>query len=297
MNVVGAKAVDFLLEATEIILVNTYIMLPSSVPSTEFETNGADFTAQDMMKYIAHPRVIGLGEVMCFNDVINGKDHILQKISIMEGKTCDGHAPNVRGKELQAYAGAGVDTEHECVDFEEALEKARADIVVLDSLEDVKVRAVYKDGRIVDDGMLQGYKGHEIDESILNTVRFDELTVEKIRVDSVAHDSHNIIAAGDNDEDIVAAVNHIRTMRGGYVIVSKGEVLGELPLRVAGLISTLPGEKVQKIAKDMIAIARKMGVSEGIDPFITLSFLALPVIPHIRLTDKGLFDVDAFQII
>ena len=114
---------------------------------------------------------------------------------------------------------------------------------------------------------------------------------------TVAHDSHNLTAAGDNDRDILLAAKRAAEIGGGYVLVKNGTVLGELPLPVAGLISLKPGDEVVCTAQKMIAAAHAMGVSSGIDPFTTLSFLALPVIPELRLTDKGLFDVKDFQFI
>ena len=93
------------------------------------------------------------------------------------------------------------------------------------------------------------------------------------------------------------AVNHLKELQGGYVIAAEGKIIGELPLKVAGLISTLPSEQVQSITKQMLKQARDMGVPAYLDPFITLAFMALPVIPEIRLTDLGLFDVTSFKLI
>ena len=111
---------------------------------------------------------------------------------------------------------------------------------------------------------------------------------------SVAHDSHNIIAAGDNDRDIALAVNRLREIGGGYVLCAGGEVRGEVPLRIAGLMSTEPWETVRDATAAILKQASGMGIPYHVDPFITLSFLALPVIPELRLTDRGLFDVVRF---
>ena len=86
-------------------------------------------------------------------------------------------------------------------------------------------------------------------------------------------------------------------MQGGYVLVSDGEVKGTLPLPVAGLLSMESSEEIQKNIDDMLQKAWDMGISKEIDPFITLSFMALPVIPELRLTDQGLVDVTNFQFI
>ena len=114
---------------------------------------------------------------------------------------------------------------------------------------------------------------------------------------TVSHDSHNIIAAGDNDEDIVCAINKLKETQGGYVIASGGKVVDALPLAIAGLISTEKGAHVQKEIGRMVEHARSMGVSPGADPFTTLSFMALTVIPEIRLTEKGMFDVTTMDFV
>ena len=111
---------------------------------------------------------------------------------------------------------------------------------------------------------------------------------------SVAHDSHNVIAAGDNDEDLALAINQLKSMGGGSVLVSGGQVLGQLPLPVAGLMSTDPWEDVQRNTAAILKQASQMGIPYHVDPFTSLSFLALPVIPELRLTDRGLFDVVRF---
>ncbi|MBE0601449.1 MAG: adenine deaminase, partial [Firmicutes bacterium] len=108
---------------------------------------------------------------------------------------------------------------------------------------------------------------------------------------SVAHDSHNVIAAGDNDRDIVLAVNHIRAIGGGYAVVHHGSVSGSLPLQVAGLMSTETHQRVEQQTQAILDAARPLQINDGIDPFISLSFMALPVIPTLRLTDRGLIDL------
>lgn len=459
VNVKGSKAIEFLINATENVPMNIYIMLPSSVPATKFETNGSEFTSEDVKKYINHPRVLGLGEVMCFNDVIAGESEILNKIKHSNNKICDGHAPNVYGKRLQAYACAGVETDHECTTFEEAYEKVqaglkilvregsaaknleniitglnnsklpidkfmfctddkhlddvkkhghisynvkraiecgmepikaiklatynsaktyglkktgaiapgyKADMLILNDLNNIDIFSIYKDGNIVDDSTFNNYDYKIEDIDMLNTVNFKEVSIEDLGLEAkeknyiignvpyqllterlyeklpqengyfkpnkeysklcvverhkgtgnvsvapfkgfgiengaiattVAHDSHNIIVAGDNDEDILLAVNRLKEIQGGYVITSNGKVVGELQLDVAGLMSRLSCEEVEHITNEMIITSRNMGIPEHIDPFITLSFMALPVIPQVRLTDLGLFDVDSFTML
>ncbi|AYD40396.1 adenine deaminase [Clostridium fermenticellae] len=460
VNVKGEAALDFLIDAVEQSPVNIYIMIPSSVPATEFETNGAgDFLAQNMVRYKENPRILGLGEVMCFRDVVKSKKHILDKLNLFEGKIVDGHAPGLSGKELQCYRLSGIDNDHEITTTDEVIEKMRAgfyiliregsgarnlneiiggilsnglpfercmfctddkhlddiereghinynvkkaieigvspikaikmatyypslayglkdygaiaagyaaDIIVSKDLKDMDIDCVLKDGHIVNGEYLDSLKHVTPNKELLNTVYFEDITEDKLKVElrekndiiglmknqlttkhivenipgknnvfipndeysklcvverhgkthnvsaaplkgfgiksaaiatTVAHDSHNIIAAGDNDRDIIKAVNHLKQIQGGYVIVSGGKVIDALQLRVAGLISELDSDTVKNKVKDMVKLARSMGIKEGIDPFLTLSFLALPVIPEIRLTDKGLIDVNSGKII
>jgi len=115
---------------------------------------------------------------------------------------------------------------------------------------------------------------------------------------TVSNDSHNILVIGDNDHDIYLAIEEIKKIKGGVVIVSKGEILEKLELPIAGLISDKPIEEVKDILEKMHKIAHdRLKVNKDIDPFMTLAFLALPVIPEIKITDKGLFDVVNFKFI
>lgn len=459
VNVKGNEAMRYLLDASEGLPVSVYVMLPSSIPSTPFETNGADFTSKDMEAWIDHPRVLGLGEVMCCPDVLAGRKEIMDKIALCRGKVIDGHAPGLSGEDLKKYVQARVMTDHECTSFEEAEEKLRAgmkiliregsaarnveaivngivekgletegflfctddkhldtieheghisynikksirlglkpeeavamatwhtaqtyglhgigclekgfdaDIVVLDSLDDMNVLEVYKKGRPYSELLGSGNQCGADNKGMLHTVNLRPFTKEQIKVrakgkvpviglmpgqitteylkeevpsedglfcpdstysklcvferhrgtgnikaaplkgygitggaiaTSVAHDSHNIIAAGDNDEDIVRAVEIIQEMQGGFALVQNGEDAGRLPLPVAGLMSTWPAYEIQKQLDVMVQKAGEMGISKDCDPFITLSFMALPVIPSLRLTDKGLVDVSNYQMI
>ena len=114
---------------------------------------------------------------------------------------------------------------------------------------------------------------------------------------TVAHDSHNLIVVGDNKTDMLAAVREIERVQGGYTIAADGRILGTLPLPVAGLMSSENADALIPALDGMIALAKRQGVAEGIDPFITLSFMALPVIGDIRITDMGMFDVTKFSFI
>lgn len=113
---------------------------------------------------------------------------------------------------------------------------------------------------------------------------------------SIAHDSHNIVAAGTNDDDIFTAIKEIERLKGGLVIAHDGEILASLALPVAGLLSEEPLEAVVNKVDRMERLARELGTTLP-SPFATLSFLALPVIPELRLTDMGLVDVNEFKLI
>ena len=108
---------------------------------------------------------------------------------------------------------------------------------------------------------------------------------------SISHDSHNIIVVGANEEDMAAAVNRVVELGGGIVAMDDGKVLGELQLQIAGIMSEAPLIEVNEALENAKEQAFKLGVSRGVDPFMTLSFMALTVIPTLRLTTRGVFDV------
>ena len=459
VNVCGAPAVEWLLKASEALPVDIYWMMPSSVPATPFETNGAPFTAQEMAPCAQMgPRVAGLGEVMCYPDVVAGTGEIYGKLALFAHKHIDGHAPGLSGKALAAYAAAGIETEHECTSFAEAKEKLaaglailvregsaaknltaivegllkeglptdrflfctddkhlddiareghirwnvhqavqlgmpvvdaicmasynaarvyglkgvgaiapgyRADIVLLDDWKQVHVHAVYKDGVPVEQ-KIAAARRVPAPAALTHTMHFAPVTPQQLALPvqgkahviemvpyqivtrhavepvpsenglfrpnktysklcvierhgrggniavcplkgygitggaiatSVAHDSHNIIAAGDNDGDIALAVNHLQKTGGGYALAAGGRILGALALPVGGLMSEAPWEQTRDETNAILKQAAKMGIPYHVDPFISLSFMALPVIPSLRLTDRGLFDVDTFAFV
>lgn len=115
---------------------------------------------------------------------------------------------------------------------------------------------------------------------------------------TIAHDSHNIVVAGDNEADMLAAVREVEKIQGGIVMVSAGRVIAELPLPVGGLMSERPAAEVSAKLNELLALASShYHIWEGADAFMTLSFLALPVIPSLKLTARGLFDVDRFAFV
>lgn len=245
----------------------------------------------------------------------------------------------------------------------------RADLVVLEDLQDFKVKKVFKDGNLVaEDGRL--ILGEFITERIVirSTMNLDSTGIRNIKVkeegdrikvieiipgqihtrkriektkvidgevvsdierdilkvavferhmasgrigigfvkgfgfkrgaiaSSVAHDSHNLIAVGVNDREIEKSVMEIIRMKGGQVVVADEEVIASLPLPIAGLISDRPIEEVTMKVKDLIDASKKIGCILD-NPFMALSFLSLPVIPEMKITDKGLVDVEKFRIV
>ena len=113
---------------------------------------------------------------------------------------------------------------------------------------------------------------------------------------SVAHDSHNIVVIGVDDADMVTAVIQVVRMRGGQAVVEGGRVLAAVPLPIAGLMSDLPLEQTMKMCEKVTRAARDLGCTLE-DPMMTRSFLALPVIPSLKLTDKGVVDVGRFAVV
>jgi adenine deaminase len=113
---------------------------------------------------------------------------------------------------------------------------------------------------------------------------------------TVAHDSHNLIIAGTNDEDMLAAAIDVQRMGGGLTVVHNGKVQASMPLPIAGLMSDKPIEHVVAAMENLNKICRSLGIIHP-SPFMILSFLALPVIPELKLTDKGLVDVSRFELV
>lgn len=459
VNVKGSQGLDFMISQTENIPSNVYIMLPSCVPALEFECNGAEFDCEEMKKYIDHPRVLGLGEVMNYPSVINGEKHIYRKLSMFRNQVIDGHAPDLSDNELNAYVASGIQTDHESNSFEYALKEVerglhvhiregsaaknlddivsgiienhiptenfsfctddkhieeirkeghinycikrsiklglnpveaikmatintarcyglkhlgaiapgyQADLVIFDNFENFNIEAVYYKGKntkyfiwqkqiVSQDSPIKNtinissiYQNNfslkltsdthpviNIVKNKLFTIHTDEYLPQrngffranqiynKIAIverhkntgligigavknfglnngaiaSSIAHDSHNISVIGDNNSDMLIAVLELQKNMGGITIVSKGRVIKTLPLPLMGLMSEKSFEEVNATLQYMINTAHEMGVSEEIDPFLTLAFISLPVIPEIRITPRGLFDVVKMEFI
>lgn len=450
-NVSGKDGIDYILNETGDVQANVYVMVPSCVPAGPYEDNGYTLNAAEMVSYKENPRVLGLGEVMDCSAVLSCDETMLEKLNLFRDKNLDGHAGYLNEKETTCYALSGIQTDHECCTYEDAMREMRtgmqilvregtaaknlekiiqgvvehntpchqlgfctddkhiediqkqghisfnvrkavslgldpieaikiasfyparryglknigaiapgyqADMLVLSDLNQIKVEQVYYKGRQV---VPREIEKHDIPETLLNTVHIKIAGIEELKLplsgnkarvievipgeiltneriakvkvkdgcfvpdeeyqkiavlerhhatgkkgigivkglsvkngaiaSTVGHDSHNLIVVGDNDEDMYRAIMALKECGGGYAIVETGKEPSVLPLEIMGLISSKTHSEVKGQLENMIMQARNMGVPDGSDPFITLSFLALPVIPQVRITARGLYNV------
>lgn len=132
VNAAGKQGLEFMLEDARLADVDYFFMLPSSVPSCDFEVNGqGEYTAEDMKPVLDNDRVLGLGEVMRMLDVLDVDERMFDKLALFEDRIIDGHCPGLSATELQAYKAAGIDTDHEASSIEEALERLEAGFQLL----------------------------------------------------------------------------------------------------------------------------------------------------------------------
>lgn len=454
-NVQGLKGIEWMLKDSENCLLNYRYQLPSCVPATSFEDNGATLTAEDLAALYKQELVLGLAEVMDFPAVLSGQEDMMEKLSgaIMNDVPIDGHGAGLSGKDINAYLTAGITTDHECVKPEEMLERVRRGMYVMlregsaarnlhdllegyskelthrllfctddkhidDLLEegsiDYHVRSCLKAGidfysvmRMASLNAAQCYNlkgkgaiapGFDADFILLNDVesfdiesvwvngtRYEEeaaevkeesfentvvlgsyskqllhlpLTSDTARVieiipnsivtkkaqykvpvenglftandefakmavierhkgtgsagvgivkgfnlqkgaiaTTIAHDSHNIICIGTNDEDMDIAIRELEKIGGGISIACNGETIAALSLPIAGLMTTISPQQLNDEYSQLLVALSSLGITDAFSPLLTLSFLALPVIPSLKLTNQGLFDVDTFTFV
>jgi len=129
-NVLGKKGIAYMLRAAGDQLLDFYFMLPSCVPATRLETSGARLNSSDLSPLLKHERVLGLAELMDYRGVLSAEPSVLRKLYAFSQRLVDGHAPGLSGKDLSAYAGAGISSDHECVSAEEAREKVRLGMTI-----------------------------------------------------------------------------------------------------------------------------------------------------------------------
>jgi len=457
-NVLGLDGIRYALESSRGLPVDFFIMLPSCVPATPLESAGARLTADDLRLMIHDERVAGIAELMNYPGVFLGRESELAKIEAGKGKAIDGHSPGLRGKNLNAYALAGVRSDHESTELEEAREKLRlgmhvllregsternlehlaplvtpansancsfatddklpgdlvhegqidhcvrkairlgvppvsafqmatinparhyrlrnygavaprfwADFVAFENLQEPRVQQTWKRGALVaEEGQFLAplpppvpvprstmnlrysptklevaangngsIKVIEIVPSQIVTRKvvappkvehgrlaadpardiLKLVVVERHRAtgnvgvgfvrgfqlrkgalgSTVAHDAHNVVVAGVDDRDILAAIAALERMQGGLVVVSEGEAQAALALPIAGLVSDQPLEAVLRSVDELNAAARALGCQLDA-PFMTLSFLSLSAIPELKLTDQGLIDVERMEV-
>ncbi len=181
-------------------------------------------------------------------------------------------------------------------DFELKLKSDVCDIIEIVQSEiitkRIKEKVPTKDGLFVPN---QTYQKIAVFERHKNTGKKAVAILKGFNVDgavatTVSHDSHNIVVVGSCDSDMLCAIEAIKQQNGGYVLVKNGEVIGSQPLPIGGLMTDQPIDEVISNLSDMLKTAREMGIPENTDPFITLSFLCLTVIPEIRITNRYLWD-------
>ncbi len=130
-NVMGSEGILYMLKASKYNPLSVFVMLPSSVPSSPFETTGAELTAVDLLPFLSDQWVLGLGEVMNYQGLLEGDSTTLDKVRVSAHGPIDGHAPGLTGKELGAYVAAGIRSDHECTTQSEALERLRLGMYVM----------------------------------------------------------------------------------------------------------------------------------------------------------------------
>ncbi|OWR27729.1 adenine deaminase [Saccharibacillus sp. O23] len=468
-NVAGEDGIRYLLGDAEEVPLDLFVMLPSCVPATPTENNGANLTADKLSPFLSDPRVLGLAEVMDFPSVANASPGMLAKLDAVRsaGGHIDGHAAGIGREDLNIYRAADIRTDHEAVNAQEALDRLelgmylmvregtvakdlkallpviternsrrclfvtddvllddlielgsidhavrlaiaegldpiiavqmatlnaaecfglrrlgavapgyQADFLLLDDLNDVSIHRVYKKGRCVFEQrpesesnsaphtgsalpgprsshsirlpdlnakpvtaadlaiplrgdsrechIIEVVPGSLITGRSVQTVDAEDgffaasterdllkmAVVERHRATgnvgaaivqgfglkrgaiatTVAHDSHNIVAVGVSDRDILAAIDHVVALNGGLVVIEDGELIASLPLPVAGLMSNRSYAEVYEELKILNRSLLRLGASEDFNLFLMLSFLTLTVIPELKLTDQGLFE-------
>ncbi len=456
-NVTGVKGIQWMLENSKDCLLNYRYQLPSCVPATSFEDNGATLTAQDLEPFYGHELVLGLAEVMDFPAVLSGRDDMIDKLegALRNGVPIDGHGAGLAGKDINAYLTAGISTDHECVKPEEMIERVRrgmyvmlregsaarnlhdllkgykkelsnrllfctddkhvddlleegsvdfhvreclkagidlyavlrmaslnaaqcynlkgkgaiapgydADFILLKDISNFDVASVWVNGKQYEEN-LEDEKVEDFENTVIlgnyekkllqlpmssNLARVIEIIPNSIVTKNVthvvsvkdghfvpctkndfvkmavverhkgsgsvgvgivkgfqlqkgaiattiAHDSHNIICIGTNDDDMDVAIRELEAIGGGISIVCNGQVLASLALPIGGLMTIISPKQLNDNYTKLVEALSVLGITTNFSPLLTLSFLALPVIPSLKLTNQGLFDVETFSFV
>lgn len=461
-NVSGVAGIEYFIEATQNLPISVFFMLSSCVPATSLESSGACLSAQELGLFLGRPEILGLAEMMNFPGVLSLEESVVQKLEMFQSLLIDGHAPGLSGKDLAAYIAAGISSDHESTELDEAKEKLErgmwialregstakdlrkllplvndytvsrcffatddrdpenileeghidflirtaiqegldpvralqlatlnpanyfqlrrsgaiapgfwADLAIFEDLQELKIDSVIKRGRfVVKEGEFIGqiskkmsptkiresFNLREVEpahfkilargkrcrvikiipnevatKGIILSPRIEEGEIKadidndliKVAVlerhhntgniglglvqgfglksgalaSSVAHDSHNIVVVGVNDDDMALAVNELRKMNGGLVVAQDAKILASLPLPIAGLMSEEPLSVVVRLKIDGLGQATKSLRSKIENPFLPLSFISLAVIPELKITDLGLVDVSRAKLV
>lgn len=445
-NVCGEDGLKFMIDSAKNLPINIHFMLPSCVPATEFDSSGAVIDAEKTAELMEKYPFYGLGEMMNYPGLLALAPDVVKKVTTE--KIIDGHAPLLSGKELNAYAAAGIRTDHECTEVSEAREKIslgmyvlmregsqskeiaklapmvdshtrrrvllctddkhlgdmmregtishavkraveegihpidaiamaalnptecynlgrrglvapsyKADILISRDITAQEITHVFKDGKLIvkdnkalfegkcadaakvlesvhikdvspsdfeleyKDGMdcievLKGslitklYKAKTRDELNLcavierhkGTGRIGKAFIKGFDLrggaiaQTIGHDSHNITVVGDTADSMAAAVNALGKA-GGMSVAKDGKVTAFMPLPIAGLLSDKSAEETLKMHEKVLNALSELEINGDIEPFMMLSFLSLLVIPSVKISDKGLFDVDNWRFI
>lgn len=457
-NVLGISGISFMIENSKESLVKTFFTIPSCVPSTAMDYSGGKISALEIENLIDHFPFIGLSEVMDVPGVLNNDPKVKDKIEIAVNHNLiiDGHAPQLKGKDLEKYIAAGISTDHECIDMNEALEKINlgmniliregsaaknyealkyllkdysdhvmfctddshpsdlihlghidkivrraikdgfdlydvlkiacinpikhyrldvgflrindpADFIVVNNLDSFDIISVFINGeekyhinsdqskidkppvyyKSLNNFKRKPIQKEELIKSVQNKITCigvlnNEIITKKIAVNipkplqnlesdierdilkivylnryenkppqiayitgiglkkgafasSVSHDSHNIIAVGCKDHDLLMAINTVIAEKGGLCSVIEDETI-ILPLPIAGIMTSKSAKEVS-LTWDLLIEKLKMNGCVLDSPFMTLSFMALIVIPELKIGEKGLFEYSKFDFI
>ncbi|OEH54760.1 adenosine deaminase [Oceanobacillus sp. E9] len=462
-NVAGKAGLEYMLNASDALPMNIFVNMPSSVPATQFEHNGAQLDAKDITPYFQNSNVLGLAEVMDFPSVANAEEKMLEKIAstIQQGGIVDGHAAGLSKEDLNIYMAAGIRNDHESVSAQEGKDRLEAgmylmiregtvakdlesllpiineknarrcvfvtddmllddlvengdidhiirkaiqfgldpvmayqmttlntsecfglrelgavapgyiaDFLILNDENQVDIHQVYKNGKcVVDEGEInQSYFSAsltdantlpkpciqqlktsdfsiQITQDYCNTIEIvpnkiitnhicekvdikegkfvpsidkDQLLIAVVErhkglsyigkgivkgfqmkegsiATSVAHDSHNFVVVGTSEDEMLTAIKKVEQLDGGLVVTKQNQVKAHLALPIGGLMSDKGYLDVYEDVLKLNHAAEDIGIPATFNPFLTLSFLTLPVIPALKVTDQGLFDFKTFS--
>jgi adenine deaminase len=302
-NVLGLDGIRYVLESTKNLAVDFFIMLPSCVPATHLETAGAKLTADDLKLMIADERVAGIAELMNFPGVFLGFKSELAKIAAGKGKAIDGHAPGLRGKNLNAYALAGVRSDHESVEVEEAREKLRLGMHILlregsternlkhllplINAHNAQNCSFATDDKLAGDLVNEGHIDHAVRLAIKGGV--PPITALQIATINTArhYQLHNLGAIAPRywaDFIVFDDLKNFRvrqTYKKGVLVAENGKFLGKSPAKISLPRSTMNLRYAPKDFLVKTSGSKKIRVIELItDQIVTKEIIASPKIEH-----------------